>query len=65
VGSVILQRPIEGDRVRNKLTGTIYVIKGFRGKLAVLKAEDGSTEILTGKDSLKLFYNNVQRNINQ
>lgn len=49
-----------GDRLRNNLTGTTYKVKVIKGKLVVLETEDGSTQLLTGKDCLKLFYEKIE-----
>ena len=48
-----------GDRLRNNLTGTMYKVKVIKGKLVVLETEDGSSQLLTGKDCLKLFYEKI------
>ena len=45
-----------GDRLRNNLTGTMYRVKVIKGRLVVLETEDGSCQMLTEKDSIKLFY---------
>ncbi len=49
-----------GDRLRNNLTGTTYKVKVIKGKLVVLETEDGSSQLLTGKDCLKLFYEKIE-----
>ncbi len=49
-----------GDRLRNNLTGTMYRVKVVKGKLVVLETEDGSSQLLTGKDCLKLFYEKIE-----
>ncbi len=49
-----------GDRLRNNLTGTMYKVKIIKGKLVVLETEDGSSQLLTGKDCLKLFYEKIE-----
>ncbi len=48
-----------GDRLRSNLTGTMYRIKVIKGKLVVLETEDGSSQMLTVKDSIKLFYQKI------
>ena len=50
-----------GDRLRSNLTGTMYKVKVIKGRLVVLETEDGSTQMLTGKDSLKLFYKKIEK----
>jgi hypothetical protein len=49
-----------GDRLRNNLTGTMYRVKVIKGKLVVLETEDGTSQLLTEKDSIKLFYEKIQ-----
>ncbi len=49
-----------GDKLRNNLTGTRYRVKVIKGKLVVLETEDGSSQLLTGKDCLKLFYQKIE-----
>ena len=49
-----------GDRLRNNLTGTTYRVKVIKGRLVVLETEDGSSQLLTGKDCLKLFYEKIE-----
>ena len=51
---------ITGDRLRNNLTGTMYRVKVIKGKLVVLETEDGSSQLLTGKDSINLFYEKIE-----
>ncbi len=50
-----------GDKLRNNLTGTMYRVKVVKGKLVVLETEDGSSQLLTGKDCLKLFYEKIEK----
>ena len=49
-----------GDRLRNNLTGTMYRVKVIKGRLVVLETEDGSCQMLTEKDSIKLFYEKIE-----
>ena len=46
----------EGELVKCKLDGKDYVIIKIVGKGVVLKAKDGEKEIITGTDSLRIFY---------
>ena len=55
-------KPQEGDKLRSKLTGTVFIIKGFKGGLAILETKDGQTQVLTEKANLKLFYDKIEMN---
>jgi hypothetical protein len=46
----------EGDRLKSNLTEKFYKVKMVKGQLVVLESEDGSSQVLTGKGNLKLFY---------
>jgi hypothetical protein len=50
----------EGDRISNRLLGKDYRLKWMGDKIVVLESEDGSNQILTTKDGLKLFYEKVE-----
>jgi len=45
-----------GEKVRSTITGRVYQIEGFKDWIAILRSEDGLSQILTEKGSLKLFY---------
>ncbi len=38
----------------------MYKVKVIKGKLVVLETEDGSSQLLTGKDCLTLFYEKIE-----
>ncbi len=46
----------EGDEVKSDLDGRDYVVTRIVGNRIVLKLKNGEREILTGMDSLKMFY---------
>ncbi len=46
----------KGDEVRSDLDGRDYVVTRIAGNMVVLKLKNGEREILTGMDSLKMFY---------
>jgi hypothetical protein len=46
----------EGDEVNSILDGKDYVITRIVGKRVILKSKKGEKEIITGMDSLKIFY---------
>ena len=50
----------EADRLRSNLTGKIYQVKMVKGKQVVLESEDGSSQVLTEMENLKLFYEKVK-----
>jgi hypothetical protein len=46
----------EGDRIRNILNGKVYGVQKVTKEWVVLNAEDGSSQVLTGKMGLKFGY---------
>jgi len=46
----------EGDRLKSNLTGKVYKVKMVKVKQVILESEDESSQVLTEKDNLKLFY---------
>jgi hypothetical protein len=46
----------EGDKVRNVLTGKYYAVKNINKEWVLLRAEDGSSQVLTGKMYLDFIY---------
>ena len=46
----------EGNRVKNILNGKVYKVKKINKDWVLLQAEDGSSQVLTGKISLKFMY---------
>ena len=47
---------MEGEKARSILTGKIYEVKIVEDCSVVLESLDGSSQVLTEKDNLKLFY---------
>ena len=47
---------MEGEKTRSILTGKIYEVKIVEDCSVVLESLDGSSQVLTEKDNLKLFY---------
>jgi hypothetical protein len=45
-----------GDKYKSKFTGQVYGVKRIKDSMVLLEAENGSTEVLTEKKSLELFY---------
>jgi hypothetical protein len=50
----------EGDKVRCVLDDENYIVTRIVNRLVVLKSTDGEKRILTGKDSLKIFYKKME-----
>jgi len=46
----------EGDKVVSEFDGKDYIIAKIGDHMVVLKSEDGNKQIMTGVDSLKIFY---------
>ena len=46
----------EGDKLRNILTGRSYAVKKINKEWVLLRAEDGSSQVLTGKMHLDFIY---------
>jgi hypothetical protein len=47
---------MEGERVRSILTGKVYEVKAIKNGFIILEALDGLSQILTEKQNMKLFY---------
>jgi hypothetical protein len=50
----------EKDPVKSVLTGKIYEIKTTRDSIVILQSLDGSSQVLTEKSTLNLFYEKVE-----
>ncbi len=50
----------EGDKLKSNLTLKVYKVKMVKGKQVVLESEDQSSQVLTEKENLKLFYEQVK-----
>ena len=50
----------EGNPVKSVLTGKIYKIKTTRDWIVTLESLDGSSQVLTEKSNLNLFYEKVE-----
>ena len=37
--------PIEGDRIKNRLTGQVYRVERIKATSVLLRSEDGSTRV--------------------
>ena len=46
----------EGERFRSKITGRVYGLKKTVDQMVVLETPDGTNQVLTGLDSLTVFY---------
>jgi hypothetical protein len=46
----------KGDKVKCVLDGKDYIMTKIVNRLFVLKSTDGEKQILTGEESLKIFY---------
>ncbi len=46
----------EGKKIRNILTGRVYEVKRINREWVLLQAEDGLSQVLTGKMGLKFMY---------
>ena len=44
-----------GNRVKNILTGKVYRVKKINKDWVLLQAEDGSSQVLTGKDGPEIY----------
>jgi hypothetical protein len=45
-----------GDKFKSVITGATYVLKGIKGKMAILERHNKKSQILTELSNLKLFY---------
>ena len=50
----------EGNLVKSILTGKIYKIKNIIDWIAILESLEGSSQVLTEKSNLNLFYEKVE-----
>lgn len=46
----------QGDKVKSVLNGEDYTIKRIVNGMVVLESSNGKKQIMTGIDSLKIFY---------
>jgi len=46
----------EGNKIKSSLDGEVYTITRIVNDMVVLESEDGKKQIMTGVDSLKIFY---------
>jgi hypothetical protein len=46
----------EGDKVRSELDGEEYIVTKIVNSMVVLKSRDGKKQIMTGLDTLNIFY---------
>jgi hypothetical protein len=51
----------QGDKFKSSFTGLVYGVKKIKDSMVLLEAENGSTEVLTEKNSLKLFYRKEEK----
>lgn len=47
---------LEGAIFISSLNGKLYRLKTIRNGMAILRGEDGTSEVLTEKNNLDLFY---------
>jgi hypothetical protein len=50
----------EGEKRRSILTGKVYQVNAIKDRFVVLGSLDGSSQVWTEKDNLKLFYEKVE-----
>ncbi len=50
----------EGDLVKSVLPGKIYKIRTTRDWIAIFESLDGSSQVMTEKSNLNLFYEKVK-----
>ncbi len=50
----------QGEKKRSILTGKVYEVKATGDMWVILESLDGSTEVCTERDNLKLFYENLE-----
>jgi hypothetical protein len=46
----------EGEKFRSKITGRVYNLIKTVDQMVVLETPDGTNQVLTGLDSLTVFY---------
>ncbi len=51
---------MEGEKRRSILTGKIYEVKIVEDWSVLLESLDGSSQVLTEKDNLRLFYKKAE-----
>jgi hypothetical protein len=51
----------QGERFKSAFTGLVYGVKKIKDSMVLLEAENGSAEVLTEKNSLKLFYRKEEK----
>jgi hypothetical protein len=55
----------EADRLKSNLTGKVYKVKMVKVKQVILESEDRSSQVLTNKETLELFYEKIEEGNNQ
>ncbi len=51
--------PIEGDRIRNRLTGQVYRVEKIKVTSVVLRSEDGSTRVWLDRSYFADLYETI------
>ena len=51
----------EGEKVKSRFTGKPYRIKKIDGRMVVLEAENGTSQVITEMGNLKLFYEKEEK----
>jgi hypothetical protein len=51
---------MQGEKARNIITGRVYEVKAIKNEFIILEALDGLSQILTEKESVKLFYEELR-----
>lgn len=46
----------EGDKFRSTFTGLVYRVKRTKDAMVLLETENESSQVVTNKSSIKLFY---------
>jgi hypothetical protein len=46
----------EGDKFRSTFTGLVYRVKRIKDVMGLLETENESSQVVTDKSSIKLFY---------
>jgi hypothetical protein len=51
----------QGDKLKSKLTGTIYIVRKIKTRSVVLESKDGSNQEWTDMGNLPLFFEEAER----
>jgi hypothetical protein len=54
---------VVGERLKSIITGKVYEIKLIKGISVVLESEDRKSQILTERENLKFFYEEVESHL--